>query len=193
MPVCLGDFVDKARPISATAPLSHVIDLFQNDADAQYFILVRDKRPAGLISRTLAFEFAVSTGDDSMTKLPIGDLVTARALILKASTTVRDFVKKAGIQISALIARGCIIVEDKRFKGVLSPGKLQDALIASFSETEHLPVAAPQPAPKSDPATNPLLGTLAHEIRTPLTAIMGLSEMLSTRIKDDHCPVQPIA
>lgn len=187
MPICLGDFVDTARPISATAPLSRVIELFQNDADAQYFILVRDKRPAGLISRTLAFEFAVSTSDDSMSKLPIGDLVTARALILKAGTTVRDFVKKAGIQINALIARGCIIVEDKRFKGVLSPGKLQDALIASFAETDsQLTPDVPRERPKLDPVSNPLLGTLAHEIRTPLTAIMGLSEMLSMRIKDDH-------
>jgi len=187
MPVCLGDFVDKAKPISATAPLSRVIELFQNDADAQYFILVRDKRPAGLISRTHAFEFAVSTGDESLERLPIGDLVTARALILKASTTVRDFIKKAGIQINALMARGCIIVEDKRFKGVLSPGRLQDALIASFAETDQIPAPISASAPaKSETAYSPLLGTLAHEIRTPLTAIMGLSEMLSTRIKDDH-------
>ena len=133
MPVCLGDFVDTARPISAAAPLSQVVELFQRDADADYFILVRDKRPAGLISRIKAFEFAVSSGEESMARLPIGDLVTARALILKASTSVRDFVKKAGLQINQLMARGCIIVEDKRFKGVLSPGKLQDALIASLS------------------------------------------------------------
>ncbi len=187
MPVCLGDFVDTARPISASAPLSKVIDLFQSDADAQYFILVRDKRPAGLISRIKAFEFAVSSGDESMARLSIGDLVTARALILKASTTVRDFVKKAGVQINQLMTRGCIIVEGKRFKGVLSPAKLQDALIASFAETEYQPVSeADAPSTSLGPTVNPLLGTLAHEIRTPLTAIMGLSEMLTARIKDEQ-------
>ncbi len=186
MPVCLGDFVDTARPISASAPLSQVIDLFQSDADAQYFILVRDKRPAGLISRTHAFEFAVSSGDETMAQLPIGDLVTARALILKAGTTVRDFINKAGPQINALLARGCIIVEEKRFKGVLSPGKLQAALIASFAETDIRPIAAPvQKSGAPEFSTSPMLGTLAHEIRTPLTAIMGLSEMLTARIKDE--------
>ena len=59
MPVCLGDFVETAKPISASTPLSRVVELFQNDPGANYYILVRDKRPAGLISRTIAFEFAV--------------------------------------------------------------------------------------------------------------------------------------
>lgn len=192
MPVCLGDFVDTARPISASAPLSQVVDLFKRDIEADYFILVRDKRPAGLISRVMAFEFAISSGEESMLRLPIGDLVTARALIVKASTTVQEFVKKAGVQINQLINRGCIIVEDKRFKGVLSPAKLQDALIASCAEAEYQPILsetanleAPDFAADRS-ATSPLLGTLAHEIRTPLTAIMGLSEMLSTRVKDEH-------
>ena len=89
MPVCLGDFVVKARPISATAPLSHVVELFQNDGDAEYFILIRDKRPAGLISRSVAFEFAISAGVDNLPRLPIGDLITARAVVMKAETTVR--------------------------------------------------------------------------------------------------------
>ncbi|MBO6694184.1 MAG: hypothetical protein JJ931_02050, partial [Henriciella sp.] len=192
MPVCLGDFVDTARPISASAPLSQVVDLFKRDIEADYFILVRDKRPAGLISRVMAFEFAISSGEESMLRLPIGDLVTARALIVKASTTVQEFVKKAGVQINQLINRGCIIVEDKRFKGVLSPAKLQDALIASCAEAEYQPILsetanleAPDFAADGS-ATSPLLGTLAHEIRTPLTAIMGLSEMLSTRVKDEQ-------
>ncbi|MEL7039973.1 MAG: ATP-binding protein [Pseudomonadota bacterium] len=189
MSVCLGDFVERARPISATAPLSNVVDLFQRDPSAHFFILVRDKRPAGLISRTLAFEFAITAGAGRQLDLPIGDLITARALILKSSTTVRDFVAKVGKQIDAVLARGCIVVEDKRFKGVLSPLKLQEALIASVSDA---PLEAPiqaEPAmaePVQTPSTSPLLGTLAHEIRTPLTAIMGLSEMLAGRIKEDH-------
>ncbi|MEL6862298.1 MAG: hypothetical protein AAGL11_10690, partial [Pseudomonadota bacterium] len=134
MPVFLGDFVEKARPISAAAPLSHVVEMFQSDGSAQYFILVRDKRPAGLISRNSAFEFAVSAASEAQQSMPIGDLVTARALILKAGTTVHDFVAKAGDQLNALIKRGCIIVEDKRFKGVLSPAKLQEALIQGFGD-----------------------------------------------------------
>ena len=187
MPVCLGDFVDTARPISASAPLAQVVELFKRDADADYFILVRDKRPAGLISRIMAFEFAVNSGEDSLARLPIGDLVTAKAMVLKASTSVQDFIKKAGVQVNQLMNRGCIIVEDKRFKGVLSPSKFQDALIAACAETEYMPIDSASAAAEPETApTSPLLGTLAHEIRTPLTAIMGLSEMLTSRMKDEH-------
>lgn len=187
MTVFLGDFVESARPISASAPLAHVVELFQNDTAAEYFILVRDKRPAGLISRSRTFEFAVSVGDEKLSRLAIGDLVTARALILKAETSVRDFALKAGDQLEALIKRGCIIVEDKRFKGVLSPTRLQQALIASLaqaSDETDIPTSVPSTKPKPDKP--PLLGTLAHEIRTPLTAIMGLSDMLSSRLRDEH-------
>ena len=188
MPVCLGDFVDSARPISATVPLSKVIDLFLDDPQAHYFILLRDKRPAGLISRTLVFEFAASTGQDNQSRIPIGDLITARALILKSETTVREFVAKAGKKIDTVIARGCIVVEDKRFKGVLSPSKLQEALIAAFDDpSPHLENGASDTLGNhSDIDKTPLLGTLAHEIRTPLTAIMGISEMLAARVRDDY-------
>ena len=187
MPVCLGDFIETAKPISASTPLSRVVELFQADPKANYFILVRDKRPAGLISRILAFEFAVSAGAPNQPTLAIGDLVSARALILKAETTVRDFVTKVGSQTDLVMSRGCIIVEDRRFKGVLSPAKFRDALMAAVSagptvETRDRPQA--QPAVRE--ATTPLLGTLAHEIRTPLTAIMGLSDMLASRIKDEY-------
>lgn len=188
MPVCLGDFVDSARPISATVPLSKVVDLFLDDPNAQHFILLRDKRPVGLIGRNLVFEFAASTGAEQQSQLPIGDLITARALIVKSDTTIRDFVTKAGAQIDTVIARGCLVVEDKRFKGVLSPAKLQEALIAAFEDAPLMPGnAAPASLEASpDVASAPLLGTLAHEIRTPLTAIMGLSEMLATRVRDDY-------
>ncbi|MEO1305535.1 MAG: ATP-binding protein [Pseudomonadota bacterium] len=185
MTICLGEFVEKARPISATASLSQVVELFQNDPSAGHYILVRDKRPAGLISRTLAFEFAVSAGASNQSQLPIGDLVSARALILKAETSVEEFAAKLGDQIEKIWSRGCIIVEDKRFKGVLSPTKLQEALMASLVETKTS--ARPMPAPSVQiREQTPLLGTLAHEIRTPLTAIMGLSEMLTNRIRDDY-------
>ncbi len=185
MPVRLGDFVQKAKPISAAAPLSRVVDMFQSDASAKYFILVRDKRPAGLISRTNAFELAVGAKDGQLDQLAIGDLVTARALIMKSDTTVQDFITRAGKHLEAVIARGCIIVEDKRFKGVLSPDRLQQALIQALADTP-APVIPTVPGPGlQDPPSSPLLGTLAHEIRTPLTAIMGLSEILATRIRDD--------
>jgi len=188
MPVCLGDFVDTARPISASSALSHVVELFQNDPSAQYFILVRDKRPAGLISRTLAFEFAVSAGAGNQINLPIGELISARALILKAETPIQDFVTKVGSKMESIMSRGCIVVEDKRFKGVLSPTKLQDALVSALAETQSLPAATETAIEQqaAQPQDSPLLGTLAHEIRTPLTAIMGLSEMLLGRTRDDY-------
>ena len=187
MQVCLGDFVETAKPISASTPLSRVVELFQSDPSANYFILVRDKRPAGLIGRTLAFEFAVSAGSDAQSSLAIGDLVSARAVVLKAQTTVRDFIARVGKQIDDVMSRGCIIVEDRRFKGVLSPAKFRNALMTAFA-TE--PGSAPAPASTAPPVSTdtsiPLLGTLAHEIRTPLTAIMGLSDRLASRVRDDY-------
>lgn len=187
MTVFLGDFVESARPISASASLAHVVDLFHHDTEAEYFILVRDKRPAGLISRSRTFEFAVSVGEHKLSRLSIGDLVTARALILKADTSVREFAFKAGDQLEALIKRGCIIVEDKRFKGVLSPTRLQQALIAELAQDYgDADAAASSLRAQTGSEKPPLLGTLAHEIRTPLTAIMGLSDMLSSRLRDEH-------
>ena len=194
MPVYLGDFVESAKPISATTSLSRVVELFQNDPGANYYILVRDKRPAGLISRTIAFEFAVSAGADHQSKLAIGDLVSARALILKSSTTVREFIAKAGSKIDDVMSRGCIVVEGRRFKGVLSPAKFRNALMSASAEgsQEVAPARPSQPEPQE--ASAPLLGTLAHEIRTPLTAIMGLSDMLAVsgvRIScASHCPFE---
>jgi len=187
MPVCLGDFAESAKPISATASLSDVVDRFLNDPQAQFYILVRDKRPAGLISRTLAFEFAASLREQNPARMPIGDLITAKALVLKAETSVEDFINKAGRQVEAVLTRGCIIIEDKRLKGVLSPIKLQEALISALAEPPLFDDVDPvRSSNTSSPDQTPLLGTLAHEIRTPLTAIMGLSEMLASRVRDEY-------
>ena len=120
MSVLLGDFVENAKPISANLPVSKVVELFLNAPETQCFILIRDKRPAGLIRRLLAFEFAASVETERLAQLPVGDLITAKAIIIKADTPVNDFVRKAGNQLDPILARGCIIVEDKRFKGVLS-------------------------------------------------------------------------
>ncbi|MEL6856829.1 MAG: ATP-binding protein [Pseudomonadota bacterium] len=186
MSVLLGDYVETAKPISATLPVSKVVEMFLNAPEAQCFILIRDKRPAGLIRRLLAFEFAASVGTERLAQLPVGDLITAKAVIIKAETPVTDFVRKAGDQLESILMRGCIIVEDKRFKGVLSSDKLRDALIkANTAPAEMTPPAAP--IDSADEAEKlPILGTLAHEIRTPLTAIMGLSDMLASRVRDDY-------
>ncbi len=183
MSVLLGDFVENAKPISANLPVSKVVELFLNAPETQCFILIRDKRPAGLIRRLLAFEFAASVETERLAQLPVGDLITAKAIIIKADTPVNDFVRKAGNQLDPILARGCIIVEDKRFKGVLSSDKLRDALIKANADTQ---VSAAMAEPPEDTDKLPILGTLAHEIRTPLTAIMGLSDMLASRVRDEN-------
>ncbi len=183
MSVLLGDYVEHAKPISATLPLSKVVELFLGAPEAQFFILIRDKRPAGLISRLLAFEFAASVTTERLASLPVGDLITAKAVIIKSDRRVQDFVRKAGDQIESILARGCIIVEEKRFKGVLSSDKLRDALIKANATAPAISTAV---ARVEEADKLPILGTLAHEIRTPLTAIMGLSDMLASRIRDDY-------
>ncbi len=184
MAVRLTEIAEKTRPLSAQAPLSHVIELFQKDETAQSFVLVKDKRPVGLIQRAHTFELAMSSSQGSLSRLPIGELVTAKPIIVDGALSLQDFVERAGHDLLDQIAQGCIVTEAKRYKGTLSLSGFHTALVDLVQGPEG---ATQDAVPPADPALiPPLLGTLAHEIRTPLTGIMGLSEILADRLKDNE-------
>ncbi len=199
MPKRLGDIARPARIISAKARLSRIIRAFHADTDCRAFILARDGKPVGLIHRAAAMELAAASTPEALETLRAGDLTTKELQFADANMTVerliglnadqdRDFDPDIVVVQDGRVA-GFICVEQLTFSLAEQAAKREGRirhLQKQLTEAEKAPPAPATPAAAQRPAQaeHTLLATLAHEIRTPLTGMMGLAEMLATKKLD---------
>lgn len=179
MAVSIGDCLDKAVLISVDATLAQAVSMFKKHADLPYLTLVKEKKPAGLLSRAEVFELAAAATPDQLQKVSISRVKRAKPIIVDAETTISAFIEAPHSSEVMRSKLGCMITRNRRFAGVLNASKL----IELYTAMEPAAVAVPEVTPDLT-EQSPLLGTLAHEIRTPLTGMMGLAEMLVSRVRD---------
>lgn len=179
MSASISDCLEKAELISVDASLAQAISMFKKRADLSFLTLVKDKKPAGLLSRAAVFELAAMATPEQLQRASIAKVKRDKPMVVDADTSITTFV---AMPMSAEVMRGklgCMITRNRRFAGVLNASKLIDLCTAPQPAEAKMPVIVPEPTEQS-----PLLGTLAHEIRTPLTGMMGLAEMLVSRVRD---------
>lgn len=183
MAITIGECIEKAQLISADANLAHAISAFRKNPSSQWLTLVKNKRPAGMVGRKAVFEVAATLAREKLSHAPILVAKSAKHVSLDANMTISDFINSVHAPAIMASAMPAIILRGKRFAGLIDVAKVFQAVSqlnggASQRETEVFPDNT------AAPIETPLLGTLAHEIRTPLTGMMGLAEMLATRVRD---------
>jgi hypothetical protein len=183
MGVTIGDCLQKARLISAEATLAHAIAMFQKHQSCNWLTLVRQKRPCGMVGRKAAFEIAATMNRSQLVKSPITLASSKKRLSLDANQPLEGFFASDDARAVIAYTTPGIIVRDKRFAGLFDPAKAIPMLLTERT-TDQLAKISEHSDLAQDTLQAPLLGTLAHEIRTPLTGMMGLAEMLATRVRD---------
>ncbi len=183
MAVTIGNCIQKAQLISADAKLSHAILAFRKYADCQWLTLVQNKRPAGMVSRGKVFELAATLAREKLSHAPISLAKSAKRVSLDANMAISDFLQSEhASEIMTNLIPG-IVVRGKRFAGLIDVMKVF-AAVSELQETT-LNIQGEALIDRAETSIQaPLLGTLAHEIRTPLTGMMGLAEMLASRVRD---------
>lgn len=190
MPFCVGDLAEKVRLVRAETPFRSLVKGLLSDPECLWLTLVRNKRPVGIVSRGRVLELAVQSDAATQDTMTAADVAVIKPLIVDAKTSVLDVADAHRADGYARIRSGCIVTGDKKYLGVLTLSALMKAVTEARSVAPVPPVAAPEAPtlpdmPKAE-ATGQglLLGTLAHEIRTPLTAMMGLADVLASRTQD---------
>ena len=207
MPVRVGEIAETTRLIGDDTTIASVLALFLADGDCEWLTVVKDRRPAGLLKRDNIMELAASSGPEALHALTAGEMIDLKPLRIDAAIPVAKLAMDHQGSNFRQLLNGAIVTRERRFIGVLTLPALLKAVARENAARAHAmrqasvetPItseAAP-PAPSPEPTvraayapsasnTQYLMATLAHEVRTPLTGMMGLAEMLASRLQDSE-------
>lgn len=205
MPVRVGEIAEKTRLIGEDTTLASVLTLFLSEPDCEWLTVVKDRRPAGLLRRQNIMELAATSGQETLHALTAGEMVDLKPLRIDGNLPAAKLAMDHEATSYRQLLNGAMVTQDRRYVGVLSLSSLLKAVSrenaaramamrksAEAPPVEEAPASSPAVTtakppsnpPASSTGTQYLMATLAHEVRTPLTGMMGLAEMLATRLQD---------
>lgn len=187
MAVKLSDLAEPISPVAASARLSTVIQKFTSQTDIPCVVVLEEGRPLGILTRIRAMEMAATSHEAVNSRLCVGDVVEIVPQFDGEILAFSLVMNRHEDDFSRLEA-GALVMRDNKVEGVLS---LPALLRAVAREQAVIPKSSPEKGTRSGAekgsATLPVatvLGALAHEVRTPLTGIMGLAEILQQRVRE---------
>ncbi len=203
MPVRISDLVEKVRLVPAQKSMLEVVQLFLADPDDEWLTVVQDRKPVGLLGRSAAIELSASSAAATLSTLTAGEFVNSKPLKVDGRMPAAQLALQNRDDDYRRLRGGAMVIVDQRFAGIVTLPRLLSAVATenaararAMRKTARTPACStPEPVPTSDtePAENYtqyLLATLAHEVRTPLTGMMGLAEMLASRMQNsDDCDI----
>ena len=178
--------VELAKPIkcvSAERSLSEYAQFLTACDEGDTIVLMHARRPACMLTRR---EFAYclqQAAEQGLAPIEVFKGQFTKVAILSGQLSLEDLFQRMDEAVFERLQQGCLIAEKTKLLGILDLRALSLYMLqrvkapSSVTETPSEDAEAP-PVPAFQ------IGTLAHEIRTPLTGITGLAELLSTRIRD---------
>ncbi len=197
MTVRVADLAEKVRLISAQTPMSDLVQLLLAETDCEWLTVVQDRKPAGLISRSAVMELSASSTDAALSVLTVGEFVPRDVFRINGDLSAAQVALEHQGNDYLKLRGGAMVTQGRRYLGVVTLPQLLKAVAmenAARARAMKQDTGIPEPAEDAPPLsadiatsvrdTQYLLATLAHEVRTPLTGMMGLAEMLAGRIQD---------
>lgn len=202
MSLCVADIAEKARLVAAATPMSALVALMREDSSCEWLTVVEARKPVGLLSRAAIMEMSATSTPGALTVLTAGELVPADPYRIRGDLPVAEIALTHQDDGYARLRGGAMVTKGRKYLGVVTLPNLLKAVAqenaAQAQAMQGTPAIAREPDDinaASDPlpetptmveTTQYLLAKLAHEVRTPLTGMMGLAEMLASRIQDSE-------
>lgn len=199
MPLRVADLAEKVRLISATTPMSWIVQLMLDDQTCTHLTIVEDRKPIGLLSRATVMELSATSTDAALGLLTAGEMIPSQPLRVRADWPAAKVALAYQDDDFAQLRGGAMVTDGKRYLGVVTLPRLLKAVAKeNAARAKAMKVQAPHPepapvatlvtetphnAPTMVETTQYLLAKLAHEVRTPLTGMMGLAELLASRTR----------
>jgi len=193
MPVRLKDIALPVTPVTPATTAAAALSLFLSDA-ALFAVAVRLSDGAeasyGLVTRLRLTEaLAGPNGRDVFAARSITHLVGAQPVIASGETPAALIAKTAAEQSTSALTDGVIVMEQGAYAGIVSPTMLLKAVAeenaararAQQSAQRRLDGLKRQLSRLSESRAR-TLAFIGHEIRTPLTGIMGVADLLETQL-----------
>jgi signal transduction histidine kinase len=193
MPVRLKDIALPVTPVTPATTAAAAHSLFVSDS-ALFAVAVRlsegEDASYGLVTRLRVTEaLAGPNGRDVYAARSVTHLVGSQPVIADGEMPAARIAKMAADQSSSALTDGIIVLEQGAYVGIVSPAMLLKAV----AEENGARAKAQQGAQrKLDDLKRQLsrlsesrartLAFIGHEIRTPLTGILGVADLLETQL-----------
>ncbi|MDP1556240.1 MAG: ATP-binding protein, partial [Hyphomonas sp.] len=193
MPVRLKDIALPVTPVTPATTAAAAFSLLLSDS-ALFAVPVRLSEGGaasyGLVTRLRLTEaLAGPNGRDVYAARSVTHLVGAQPIVASAETPAALVAKTAADQSNSALTDGVIVMDKGNYAGIVSPAMLLKAV----AEENAARARAQQNAQKKLGDLKRQLGKLSesrartlafigHEIRTPLTGIMGVADLLETQL-----------
>ncbi|MEO0982619.1 MAG: ATP-binding protein [Pseudomonadota bacterium] len=190
MPLTIDQIMDRPDPIAPDASMADAVARFQDDPALHALIVAFDGAPLGMLRRETAMELAHS-GDALGLRRPLTTKLKDDVFLIGAGVVVGAAAKSA-VDAGA-IEDGIVVVRDGEYAGYVSPQVLLAALADENAARARALGAAKrnieairQDAKDAAAETARFVAILGHEIRTPLTGVLGVADLLcDARIDED--------
>lgn len=187
MPVRIEELILRTDPVSPAARASGVLQRFLSEPDCTALPLVYERTPLGVIHRASVFDKAISLGLERFAGLAAPQLAEEGCFIAEAGMPIGLVAKELSAQHDKARGQAVLVAERGVFVGLVEPTALFDALShentararqGQSARKELVRLRERLEAEQSEAGIT--LARFAHEVRTPLTAILGLAEQLCT-------------
>ncbi|MEZ5998496.1 MAG: ATP-binding protein [Hyphomonas sp.] len=177
------------EPVSPEMTCAAALGRFQAEADL-FALPVRTRGAVGLLTRAAVMEaLAAPEGRFLHATRPVKELLVKALMSVAAGTTAGVVARTATFSFPTALTDGLIVTEQEAYVGIVSPQALLKAvsdenagraktLTAAARRLERAKAEVAEAA--KDRAD--FLAFVGHEIRTPLTGILGVADLLRERV-----------
>jgi signal transduction histidine kinase len=164
-------------------PVASLVDVFQERPELDSVALVVGGRPVGLVTRqALLLKLGRNFGYELFARRPASRVADSEPLVIDGSTPLAEAVERAFARPPGRAYDDLVVVDDdRRFVGLLSARQLAVeqglALSRSLLERETA-LERNRQLEKVEALRAQFLAHATHELRSPVNAIVGLSEVL---------------
>lgn len=171
----LRTLAEAVSPLDAGETARAALDRFRADKARLALPVVLEGSPVGLLTRSRLVEWlAREGGRESALVQRVTRIMTARPLILPEQTPVRLASEAIALRGESAMAEGIIVTAAGQYRGHVRASVLLGALRAAAT------------APAQTPPGTPDIGLIAHEIRTPLSGLLGLIGLVDSQKLDEE-------
>ncbi|MEM1390650.1 MAG: response regulator [Pseudomonadota bacterium] len=184
MQKCLRDIAQPLPRVQSTRTLRDVIKAFHSKPDLNAIFVLDGTDVLGLFSRDLLQRLVLSQTDLSvpLSKLPRQAIIqlSPSVPIAKVALKIAKSTKTAEIVTTLQDGRQQHVSRQQLLKAVAIENAIRAKALLQLQKKSN------QSSDNQTTNTNPMLTALTHEIRTPLSGMMGLAEVLTERLPDSE-------
>jgi two-component system, sensor histidine kinase len=191
----LASFMEAIEPVGPCTLGEHVFQRFEREPNTLALAVVDSEgRPVGLVERNGFFlKMASHYGRALYARRRVETFMDSAPLVAEAETTAESFFRKVMAAEVQSLLHGFIVTRNGLYAGVGTALAVLQAGFALHRQraeemtrlAENLAWAETE-AKAALRAKNQFLAVMSHEIRTPLNGVLGVAELIRTRLSQEE-------